>query len=408
MTERQKLEVRQSEVRQRLNELLALDTLTPEQTQEMETLTAEAQQLEVRFRAAVAAEAAEAAEADAAAGEPDGEARERQALETRARMTRYLGAYAAGRAPEGAEAELQAAVNLGAESIPWSVLAPPPPSPETRAVTPGPTNLPGRSTFIERVFADGDALFLGVMMPTVPAGEAIYNLVTAGPFAGPKPKDSAADATAGSFGGAALKPTRIPARYTLRVEELVEDMALEEAIRRDLRGLLSEALDKRVIAGAGSVGSFDPGISQLSDPADDSATLTTTSMRQMIAGGVDGKYAHTLRDVRLLVGADTHTLISSFTDNAGAYDPLAWVMTETGGLRVSAHLPAPASNIQRGVLAKRGARVAAYAPVWEGVQILRDPYTDAEEGQVHLTAWMLAAFKAVDADNFVLRDLKLA
>ena len=58
-----KLALRQSEIRQRLNELLALDTRTDDQDTELETLTTEAQRLEPELRAALVAEA----EADQAA-----------------------------------------------------------------------------------------------------------------------------------------------------------------------------------------------------------------------------------------------------------------------------------------------------------------------------------------------------
>ena len=71
MTKRQKLQIEQSEKRQRLNELLAIDgaELTDEQRAEMETLTKRMQQIEVEMRAAIVAEGEEESRA-AAAFEP--------------------------------------------------------------------------------------------------------------------------------------------------------------------------------------------------------------------------------------------------------------------------------------------------------------------------------------------------
>ena len=50
MTKRQKLQIEQSEKRQRLNELLGLDGLADEQRGELDTLTKRMQQLEVQLR----------------------------------------------------------------------------------------------------------------------------------------------------------------------------------------------------------------------------------------------------------------------------------------------------------------------------------------------------------------------
>ena len=53
VTKRQKLQIEQSEKRQRLNELLGLDGLADEQRGELDTLTKRMQQLEVELRGVV-------------------------------------------------------------------------------------------------------------------------------------------------------------------------------------------------------------------------------------------------------------------------------------------------------------------------------------------------------------------
>ena len=53
MNKLQKLQIRQSEIRQRLNELLGLETRTEEQTSELKTLTAEGSAIEPEVRAAI-------------------------------------------------------------------------------------------------------------------------------------------------------------------------------------------------------------------------------------------------------------------------------------------------------------------------------------------------------------------
>ena len=63
MTKRQKLQIEQSELRQKINALLGLDELTDEQRAEMEAHTTRMQTLEPELRAAIVSEGAEEAEA---------------------------------------------------------------------------------------------------------------------------------------------------------------------------------------------------------------------------------------------------------------------------------------------------------------------------------------------------------
>ena len=248
MLESQKHQLRLSEIRTELRAISVAAELTEEQRKAEPKLTAELADVETKYRAAVHSED----EAEKRA-QTDGEGREKDTLAHRAKLGTFIYKAAAGSPLDGAELELQQADKLAPDSIPFSVLVVPEerqaegPT-EHRAVTPGPSNLPATSTYVERVFATGEAAFLGVMMPSVPAGEAVYNLISAGPDAAPKAKDGAASATAGSFTSEALKPTRIPAKFTLRQEDMSEDSGLEMAIRRDLSSLLGEALDEAVIS----------------------------------------------------------------------------------------------------------------------------------------------------------------
>ena len=61
------------------------------------------------------------------------------------------------------------------------------------------------------------------------------------------------------------------------------------------------------------------------------------------------------------------------------------IMARTGGVRVSAHVPAAASQKQNAVI-RRGGRMDAVAPIWEGIELIVDPYTQTKAGEVVLTA----------------------
>ena len=96
VTNSQRLTIRLSECRQRLNELLGIAERTDEQTGELEALTGEVTKLEPELRAAIAAEGA----TDEAGGDvPDRETRERLELRGRSRVGAWIAAAVRGYRP---------------------------------------------------------------------------------------------------------------------------------------------------------------------------------------------------------------------------------------------------------------------------------------------------------------------
>ena len=113
MTVLQTLQLRSSEIRQRLAELSVLEReLTEDETAEVSTLTTEFKAVEVRTRAALVASS------DA------GEEREAETIRERAQLSEYVRCAVEGAAVAGAEAELQsvAGIRAGEHAIPWAVL----------------------------------------------------------------------------------------------------------------------------------------------------------------------------------------------------------------------------------------------------------------------------------------------
>ena len=89
MTNSQRLTVRSSEIRAKLNELSGLDELTDEQRSQIDTLTQEYRDAEAQLRAAVISEGEE--EKRALEQEPDREVRERIELRSKANLTAIFG-----------------------------------------------------------------------------------------------------------------------------------------------------------------------------------------------------------------------------------------------------------------------------------------------------------------------------
>ena len=200
MTNAQKIQIRLSEVRERLNDISVLEgeALTDELRAEAATLFPEYKDLELRYRSATVAEGDEAAKAVTEPTE-DSETRERRELRSKARITDHLTALLTGRGVTGASAEYSDAVGTPG-LMPMELLDGP--EPEERAVTPGPdsgTVTQTRPT-VPHAFARTDAAALGISpCQIVASGEAHFPALSTAPPAGPKAKDAAADATAAAF-----------------------------------------------------------------------------------------------------------------------------------------------------------------------------------------------------------------
>ena len=137
MTNAQRLALRLSEIRQRLNEIAGLegDAFTDEIRAEADKLTGEYRDKETQHRAAIVAEGEEQRAAEGEHGNGDGEPAEVRALIERVGLHDYLTPAASGIGLVGAPAELAAALKVpavgasGGIAIPWRMLE----TPELRA-----------------------------------------------------------------------------------------------------------------------------------------------------------------------------------------------------------------------------------------------------------------------------------
>ena len=173
MTNKQKIELRLSEVRTRLNEISGLegDALTDEVRAESTTLQTEFSDLETRHRAAIVAEPELTTEKRETT--VDSEERERIELREKSTLGAYFSAAMKGQHVQGSEAELSEAYGCpGAvpmemfrtEEREWT---------EQRAITPGvganeaQKNL---AAIVPAIFDRSAAAWLGIEMPQVGTG----------------------------------------------------------------------------------------------------------------------------------------------------------------------------------------------------------------------------------------------
>ena len=396
MTNAQKLALRLSEIRQKLNELSGKDELTEAEETDLRSLSTEYPKLEQRHRAALIAESVE--EAEALDGEDgDGEDHERRELRSRSRLARYVSKALDGLPVDGAEAELSAAAGCpGAVPLElFEVRRSDTGAPERRAVTPAPgttdENLAG---IVPAIFDRSAASWLGIEMPTVPVGDAGYPVLSTSLTGGVVAKSAEADEAVGGFTVKMAQPRRISGAFRFTYEDSARLSGMESALRSNIASVLSDALDAQAINGSGTGdGTLNGLLSILTDPAAPAANAESFARYVSAAAGhVDGLFSVDLGGVRQLVGVQTYGhMAGTFRANEDSTTAEGWLMDRTGGVRTSRRIAAPASNIQQAIVRRSnpmGDRVAVM-PVWNVLQLVRDPYTGARKGEVSLTALML-------------------
>ena len=420
MKTRKELEIRMSEIREKVN--------APDEPENMAELRAEYVKLEGQWRELVNAEVEAERRADESGDADEGETTdtpedaEIRRLSERAEFRAYLAAAAIDGEVKGVEAELNAALELRSVAgiiVPWEALAPTEVEERADVATSAPTALArSQAPIVQRVFATGIASFLGVSMPTVASGERQYIHISAGTDPEMKAKAAAVDAAAATFTPESFKPLRLTARYLFSIEDAAELAGMESALRMDLREAFREEMDTQVLTGDGdapNVSGFLAAFASggLADVANNSAVLangkpsevvTAESLIGTYASQVDGRYARSRSAIRVAIGAATYAkLVALVTGDVYVFDRFE------GQTRVDALIPAAAANIQQAVVAKVGAPgYYAVAPVWQGFELLRDPYTNAAKGQVAITATALWNFGILRSEGFKRLKFKLA
>ena len=387
MTQSQKIMCRLSECRQALNVLLGIETRSAEQNTEMETLTKEVSEKEPELRAALASEP----DPEEVLVEGDPEARELQKLTERANVGDILSATFEKRSTDGAAAEVQQHFGLGSHQVPLSMLRVDR-GVETRAAATVPANIGDASQgeVITPVFSSGDGAFLGIERPTVPVGDAAYPVLSTLPdVKGPFTDSTEAAQTDASFSANALSPERLQASFSYRRTDAARFAGLDASLRLALSGGLEEALDAQALGGTDGL------LTSTNLPNNNVNTASTFALylSGLLYGRVDGRYARTPGDVRMIVGQGTFAHASAaFKGNNSDESGVERLQEKSGGLMVSAHVPDVASSKQNALIRLGMDRGAAVQPMWEGVSLIVDEFTRSAYGEIVVHAVLLANF----------------
>lgn len=397
MLSSKKLELRRSEIRQQLAELANVETPSEDEVRKMGELDAEYRAKEAQYRAALIAEDQERREA----GEELETRSDKEWSEMMAgfEMRQVALALDEGRQLDGKTGEIVTELrNAGGYRgipIPWEAL-------EKRAgetVASGTPNPIRTAPIIERLFAGSVAARMGGQMVNVGVGELEYPVTTSSVSAGWAATETGnvADPAAYATTDRPLKPD-----HTLGVQMKItrktlkqSGAGLEQAVRRDMNGAIEEALDQAVFLGSGSTGEptgLFAGASAwgIEETAIDAAA-SWSAIRTEVVGFMTGNAATGPGDVRLLIRPEVWDYLDGVLVGDGGFKFEFDRLTEALGSVVMSHnaLAAPAGDplATSAVLTTTAGGVAPFfVGTWGAIDLIRDPYSDAQSGGLRLTA----------------------
>lgn len=392
-----KIARRQSEIRQQLSSLVGKEGPSEEETRSMEALDAEYRTNETRYRAALTAEDTERREAGTE-------------LETRAgrqwadlvagfELRQIAAALDEGRALSGQTAEIVQEMRSqgGYRGIPVPLGAL-----EQRELVTGTTtsgDVPKPVTvrpLIDRIFPASVASRLGAEVINITQGAVAIPVATAGAIAGWAPTEGAnvPGPTPFDFTERMLEPDHtlgVHMRITRKALKQAGD-GLEQAIRRDMNAATQAELDRAIIMGSGTNGEplgIVPGAATygISTTAV-GAAASWAAFRAAAVAFMDGNFVKSPGDIRM------------------GFNPEIWAELDDALIsgtavsqwdRLVKHVPAGqialAPTLPEGtavLTTNTGGIAPVYVGIWGGLDLIRDPYSDAQSGTLRLTALLTA------------------
>lgn len=393
-----KIQRRQSEIRQVLAELAGKEKPTEDETRQMGELDVEYRSNETRYRAALIAEDEER---DEAKGELETRSdREYAELVDQFELRQVALALDEGRPLDGPTAEIvQEMRSQGGYRglpVPWLAL-------ERRAgetVASGTPDPIQTRPIIDRLFPDSVAARMGTQLITIDAGAVEWPVVTSSVSAGWADGETAnvAGPTAFATTDKALKPEQnlgITMRLTRKTLKQSGD-ALEQAVRRDMNSAIAVALDKAIFLGTGANGQplgVITGAGTYGITSTDAAALASWSaFRAAVVRFMTANAAGSPGAVRGLIRPELWSLLDDTLIDGTAVSEWDRLLKNipASNIAMSANaLAAPSGDpleTQALLTTAAGGVAPIFVGVWGGVDLIRDPYTDAQSGGLRLTA----------------------
>ena len=403
MLKSQKLSLRASEIRSKLAEHAGSEgDLGDEAKAEIVTLRAEYIDVETRYAAALTSEDVREVENTESA-----ESREFRELRSKVGLNKYISAASEKRAVDGAELEFNQALKIGAHKFPLEILAPI----EERATTDTDTAV-GVSRWLDRLFSVSAASRVGVTFESASAGLKSYPITKTGPSGAQRGRKEDVDIGAWTIGVTELKPTRNAVHAVFSREDDLRNPGLQDALTRDLRMALMDAVDLAVFEGDDGANEDVADITGLDTAADvveeeitQAEKITGSDVLTAFAALIDGKHATMGSDLRTVLSVGAQRLWMSTLANTGnAVDTTISEFLARAGIVFSARggidNATTAGKFGAFVGRSRGIEGAGVAAVWDDGMLIVDPYSSARSGEIELVMNTFWAFGLPRPSNF--------
>ena len=383
MLESTKIQRRQSEIRQQLAELVGKESPSEDETRSMTDLDAEYQRNEVRHRAALTAEDTERREAGA-----DLETREGHqwadlvgAFEVRQIVAALdHGHQLSGQTGEVVQ-EMRSQGQYQGMPMPLEAL-------EVRNTVSGDLVDPKATRGIfDRLFPTSVAARLGVNSVSIPQGSAEWPVATQGAVAGWAATEGSDVPAPVAFQTAetVLSPDHTLGAHMRVSRKSVKQVGggLEQAIRRDMSAAIGAELDRAILVGSGASGEPTGLVSLASGTGVWAATWATVR-----AEIVEFMTANAISDPASVRMAITPAMWSALDD--AIFDTGSGI-TEWQRLTGGSSTPALSTQLSANtalLAVTAGGLSPAYLGIWGSIDLVRDPYSDAQSGGLRLTGLM--------------------
>ena len=399
MTNVQKLQIRQSEIRERLNALSAPEADSTEESKaEIDRLMVEIGEIEPKLRAAIVAEQETVEARNDERGSGDTRLDD---LRKRASVSEYIRQAIHGQPLDGACRELNEELKItairgqgGGVLMPIEQLAL-----QHRADVANTTTSAedadetSRRPIFGRLFARGVMDAMGIRLDAVPAGLIEYPILTAGPAPAQTAEGTdAADTIASTWESQILKPKRLIAQYEYTAESIAAIPGLDSALSADLQMSFTSQMDKEILTGDGTganVRGLDTAIDfKVANIPDPTGVVNFSDAIGYGLEAIDGLHASSEADISLLIGPASYRKIAAILQTNTVSNAFDVLRSRGTTIVTSAHVAPPASNIQRGYVhaGRDMARGDSVASLWNAMELIRDPYTKAGESKTIITA----------------------
>lgn len=388
MLESVKIQKRQSEIRQALSGLASKTNADETETRSMDEMSREYETNETRYRAALIAESEERA----AAGQEleTRQDREYSDLVSKFEVRQIVAALDHGHQVTGETAEVVQEMRSQGQfrglPVPFEAL-------ETRnTVSGGVVDPKVTRSIYDRLFPNSVASRLGVQSVQIPQGNAEYPVATQGAVAG----WSAAEGGNVPLGAAfqttetVLSPNQtlgVQMRLTRKAVKQVGN-GLELAIRRDMAAAIGAELDRAILIGDGNDGELE-GLLELATGTGNWAA-TWAAVRAEVVAFMEANTISDPSSVNMVITPQMWSDLDDALFDAGS-GITEWQRL-TGGMgapALSTQMPADTALLA----VSAGGLAPAYLGLWQGVDMIKDIYSDAQSGGIRLTGLLTCDLK---------------